>query len=223
MTVGLVTLDKIIHYETTADECKCLDRVFRPWLEACKHMKAIRDGLLPDIRNSANGVMVTPASGKPVDPAKPIELTEEDRKAMVRFESPDLSNVLWTVGYGKRTAEEFAEIVADDIKAPMVLDIRFSPHSRKKGLSGGPLQRRFKKTDSSYLHCSLLGNINYKSEMGGIVLKNEPFGLGFLGDLLAKSDVVIFCACQKVDGCHRRYVANRMQEKFEGLEVKHYE
>lgn len=118
-------------------------------------------------------------------------------------------HTLYTMGYtGSSTAKiiEAARGAGKNNQPAVIVDIRFSPRSRVNEWDGMTLRSRLDASGIEYRHLPDLGNMNFKSA-GPITLKNERNGVHELLGLLEKQNCIILCACQWLDECHRKTVA----------------
>jgi uncharacterized protein (DUF488 family) len=67
--------------------------------------------------------------------------------------SPDL----FTLGYEKRTLEEFLALL-QEARIDVVVDVRDTPWSHKPGFSKRPLSERVTRAGMSYVHAGFAGN-----------------------------------------------------------------
>ena len=87
----------------------------------------------------------------------------------------------------------------------MLIDIRFSPYSRifhwrkvyLKSLLG-----------DRYRHIANLGNRTYKEDK--ITIQNLELGIQTILNL--PTDIVLMCACEKTENCHRRVIVEKLNE-----------
>jgi len=131
---------------------------------------------------------------------------------------------LYTFGYLSSKAERtLQELIA--VKIPVV-DIRYSPNAKQWRWTQGALKGQ---TGIIYYWLQNLGNENYKSALTGayqephIKLHDPERGLIELENILEKhgGQASLMCACSSKKTCHRILVAQMVQERFEGLQVKH--
>ncbi len=122
-------------------------------------------------------------------------------------------SIVYTLGYLKPEAMTTLEVFVAN--GAGVIDIRYAPVSRRPEWTKKRLIERFGAT--RYVHVQALGNINYRSRgQLPIRLADPETGLRRVVTYLASSglDVCLLCACQNVATCHRRIVANLIQEAF---------
>ena len=113
---------------------------------------------------------------------------------------------VYTTGYGGRTTEE----VVKAVKAVngVLVDIRFSPHSKQPNRDGFDLRRAM--GDDEYVWLKHFGNKNYQG--GPIELVDFERGVHYLDKILATGrPAVLMCACGRPDHCHRKVVAQLLQ------------
>jgi hypothetical protein len=70
-----------------------------------------------------------------------------------------------------------------------------------------------------YYHwCQWLGNPNYNTD-GPMHLSDPEAGFALLEDILQQMPVIVLCACEEWQSCHRRLVAEGMAAR--GYQVEH--
>lgn len=94
----------------------------------------------------------------------------------------------------------------------MLIDIRFVPWSRQLEWRKDYLQLLLKKR---YLHVSHLGNRAYQEE-GKIAIQNLSLGIKVITEL--RVNLLLMCACENPNGCHRRVISQAFEQK--GIEVE---
>lgn len=144
---------------------------------------------------------------------------------------------LYTIGYSGHTVESFVETLhAQHIK--ILLDVRMTPISRKKGFSKTALSQKLQMADIRYLHLRSLGsptalrkdleaNKNYSTffdEYRRYLCQQEQ-GLQEAAQILASQPACLMCVEKLSDECHRSIVAEALTETSRQaglrLEVKH--
>jgi len=121
---------------------------------------------------------------------------------------------LHTFGYSGRWPDEL-QALAERLDA-LVVDIRFSPHSRNPDWSGGRLQQQL---GERYYHLPALGNRNYQG--GPIAFVDLEAGVAAVGELLEQRAVILLCACAEVRRCHRLLAAEAIAVQY-GVLVEHH-
>ena len=132
---------------------------------------------------------------------------------------------LHTIGYGGRSVGGLV-VLLKEAGVKVLVDIRSSPKTRIPGFSKPSLTLSIPQTGIQYLHLQDLGAANHKwtgpEKMRHDLLNNEAAGLKSLVKVLEQYDnVAIMCAEKSYQGCHRQYVAQRMEETLPGLDVQH--
>lgn len=128
--------------------------------------------------------------------------------------TPVPPHVIYTIGYEGRSPLWLLSVLAE--MDALVLDIRFSPHSRNP---------QWNKTflldimDSRYRHLGEWGNRNYKGGPIDIV-DYEAGKRRLLAALQEKSTIFILCVCKDYNRCHRRTIAERLI--LDGFTVQEY-
>lgn len=123
-------------------------------------------------------------------------------------------NTLYTFGYAGVVLSDFAR--ATKAREWLVIDTRMLPRSRRAEWNKKSLQQTL---DEQYAHVQELGNVNYKSG-SEIKLADEALGIKIIVDLLKFRDVLLLCGCKEVDECHRKYIAELVQQQT-GCAVVH--
>lgn len=123
-------------------------------------------------------------------------------------------NTLYTFGYAGASLEDFAKLVVRN--GWYVIDTRMLPRSRRPEWNS----KRIRETlGAQYMHHIELGNVNYKS--GGEIKLNDPdMGLIYVKDALRTHEVVLLCGCKVVDECHRKVIAELVQQQT-GCKIVH--
>ncbi len=122
-----------------------------------------------------------------------------------------IENRVYLVGYAGRQPSELLAACAR--LAARLVDIRFSPRSRKPEWSGARLREVF---GERYLHLRAFGNADYQSST--IRLADPETGVAEVAALLAESSVVLMCQCNDGATCHRAVVGALLRERL-GVEV----
>ena len=122
---------------------------------------------------------------------------------------------VYLFGYSGKTLEQIARALGDDGR---LIDIRYSPRSRKAGFSRSGLERTF---GDRYHHVRELGNVDYRS--GGIHLADSEAGLRTVEALAAERGGPLFlmCACEDGTYCHRAEVGRLLKKR--GYFVEEYD
>lgn len=121
---------------------------------------------------------------------------------------------IYLFGYSGKPDEQIEQAIGKD---GLLIDIRFSPKTRRAGYSRAGLIRTF---GDRYHHIRELGNADYK--IGGIRLADPDAGLEQI-DALAKDHsgpLFLMCACEDGQTCHRRDVGELLRKR--GYSVREY-
>ncbi len=126
-----------------------------------------------------------------------------------------------TVGYHQPQAWQIVtRMVAE--QGWLLVDIRADRHSYLEEWSGASLLRHFRKR---YHTVPELGEVNQPASahpIHSIQLLDQATGLSKVGLLLeAGSDCLLLCACPDWQRCHRRLVAELLQQVYRRLSVTH--
>jgi uncharacterized protein (DUF488 family) len=137
---------------------------------------------------------------------------------------------LFTLGYEGRDAEEVLErLVTEGIE--LLIDVRYRPQSRKKGLSKNALIKECTKRGISYIHERDLGTppeiLKEHRETGFYdwdayleFLKSKENTLDTVSAMAAASKACLLCYEADAGECHRRFVAEEFTNRT-GAEVIH--
>lgn len=116
---------------------------------------------------------------------------------------------LYTIGYAGLSLEDVAQWVEDN--DALLIDTRLRPYSPRPDWQKVAIGRRL---GSRYQSVTALGNVNYKNG-GPIQLQDEEAGIKVIMDALAERPVVLLCACKEVDECHRKVIAELVEQRTE--------
>ncbi len=122
---------------------------------------------------------------------------------------------IYLFGYSGKTLAQIERALGE---SGLLLDIRYSPHSRKAGFSKSGFERVF---GDRYRHVRELGNAGYQS--GDLQLADPDVGLKIVEALAAEQDGPLFlmCACEDGEFCHRRYVGELLKKR--GYTIREYD
>jgi hypothetical protein len=115
----------------------------------------------------------------------------------------------YTTGYTGKAVEQLPGLL--DFYDAVLADIRFAPHSRHLQWTKNYLALMLKER---YRHVAALGNRNYKTA-GAIQIHNLEIGIRLIQSW--EKNVILLCACQDLENCHRRVVKNELEKR--GQEV----
>jgi uncharacterized protein (DUF488 family) len=135
-----------------------------------------------------------------------------------------MSHRLFTIGYeGKDLPTVLCYLEAADVEC--VLDVRENPFSRKPGFSKGPLARAFESGGIRYVHVKELGTPRALREQVKGDDNYERFFADMRQYLATQQDAIdqacsyvrrmtccLICYEESVDTCHRKVVAEMIQE-----------
>lgn len=121
-----------------------------------------------------------------------------------------LSN-FYTTGYTGKQVEQLPALL--DFYDAVLADIRFAPHSRHLQWTRNYLSLMLK---DRYRHVAALGNRNYKTHGGAIQIHNLEIGIRLIQSW--ETNVILLCACENLENCHRRVVKNELERR--GIEVQ---
>jgi uncharacterized protein (DUF488 family) len=120
--------------------------------------------------------------------------------------------MIYTTGYTDKNVAHLLPLL-ENLDAVLV-DIRFSPHSRNIVWTKNYLSLLLK---NRYQHIPQLGNRTFKE--GKIQIQNLELGIRLVTSL--ESTTVLLCACKKLNECHRFVVMTELLKR--GLEVEELE
>ena len=126
---------------------------------------------------------------------------------------------IYTLGTGRRSEEDFIEILFDyDVKT--LVDVRSFPKSKMPVFTGENLENLLKKEGVNYI---FLGKELVGFRKGGYeaYTTTEEFrkGVDVLEDIASKGASVIVCAERFPWKCHRRWIARELHRR--GWQVEH--
>jgi uncharacterized protein (DUF488 family) len=121
------------------------------------------------------------------------------------------TNKIFTTGYTGKDINELKPMLAD--LDAMLIDIRFAPYSQVMHWRKVYLKALL---GEKYRHIPNLGNRTYKENK--ISIQNLKLGIETI--LHLPSNVVLMCACEKMENCHRRIIAEELrQTEVESKEI----
>lgn len=145
----------------------------------------------------------------------------EEMEEMERRMAAQTGTVLYTVGYGGRSPDGLAGLL-EEKGVEVLVDVRAVPQTRIPGFNRVQLARFLEGRGVGYRHLGALGNLNRKAPAGSPVrLADEERGLSELAEAMEQHRVAIMCAEKDHRGCHRTYIADKMQTRVTGLQVEH--
>ena len=165
----------------------------------------IRPYVICHTPNFLTNAAPTPAKGKVA------RLIKRVLPSRVRPVSPTL---IYLFGYTGKTMTQIERAIGEN---GLLLDIRYSPRSRKAGFSRSGLERVF---GERYRHVRELGNAGYQT--GELELADADAGLTLVEGLAAEHGGPIFlmCACEDGSYCHRSEVGRLLRKR--GYRVEEY-
>jgi len=145
-----------------------------------------------------------------------------------------MSHRLFTIGYQGMDLPAFLGVLAAH-GVECVLDVRENPFSRKPGFSKGPLSQALEAAGIRYVHLKELGTPRalreqvrsdddyerFFAEMRRYVA-TQPDAIDQACSYVRRMTCCLICYEQSVDTCHRKVVAQMIQERFgDELSVVH--
>lgn len=143
--------------------------------------------------------------------------------------------MFWTAGYEQTTPDRFLRLLTQN-GVEVVVDVRKTPLSRKKGFSKNQLQHALSESGINYIHVEALGapkEIRDRLHEGGSwwdyvkgyekVLASRRAELLDLVELASSQRACLLCFERDASSCHRSLVAREMTRLGNGrrLQVSH--
>lgn len=127
-------------------------------------------------------------------------------------------HTIYTIGYSGWTPGALKAAV--DARGALLVDIRYSPRSRRPEWRTAALAGLWgEDVAQHYVWWRELGNVNYKNG-GPIVLADPELALIPAATLLHWRPIVLLCACRDVATCHRLTAADYLSQAL-GAPVEH--
>ncbi|HYA26530.1 MAG TPA: DUF488 domain-containing protein [Thermodesulfovibrionales bacterium] len=132
---------------------------------------------------------------------------------------PDLSKKIFTLGTGRRSEEDFIEILlALDIE--VLIDVRRVPRSKNPAFHRANLERLLKSEGIGYNYLGdELGGLRKGGYIGYLLTEDFKRGVDTLESLAAGKRSVIFCAEKLPWKCHRKWISRELHKR--GWLVEH--
>ncbi len=125
---------------------------------------------------------------------------------------------LYTVGYAALEQIEPLQLFLSD--KVLLIDIRYIPSSRWR--PEWSRKRLHEKFAPNYQHIRELGNINYHSSDLPIQLVDAKRGVAKIVQLLQQGyDICLLCTCADWKTCHRRIVADLVEQELADIQTVH--
>ena len=134
----------------------------------------------------------------------------------MRDENTVVPGTLYTLGYATPGAADELEEVMHDTSV-LLIDVRVRPQSRWWPLWNKKQLRA--RWAGRYTHEKRLGNINYRDHSLPVVLHGphvEQAIEGAVSLLRQGYSLLLLCACKEYDTCHRKVVAEMIQQAMKG-------
>lgn len=124
---------------------------------------------------------------------------------------PEKTRIAYTAGYRGQRLEDLA--TAARRENAIVVDIRHSPNTPNLWAKSR-LCAFLEQSQVCYKHCPQLGNRNYNKPDQPIEIVSLHSGIILLESLIAGDQrIILLCACEEYDTCHRRTVAEALRER----------
>ena len=142
---------------------------------------------------------------------------------------------LHTIGYEKRSIEEFLDVL-EDAGIDTLVDVRDVAFSHKPGFSGGALRDALAKRGIEYVHAQFAGNpkwLREQSESNAEALELYVWHLDEFPEIVDAFDelvaalhrggkqLAIMCFERDPAECHRTILAGRWARRARGRRVLH--
>lgn len=125
-----------------------------------------------------------------------------------------MNKTLYTIGYTGADVEALKTFV--EVNNLVIVDARIKPTSRAAQWRKGALENRF---GARYRSVVNFGNVNYKG--GPIEIVDLETGIAETDYILRKCDgIVLMCMCKDLDICHRKIVAEALEQHL-GVSAVH--
>ena len=112
--------------------------------------------------------------------------------------------MIYTTGYTGKNINDLKPMI-DSLDA-VLADVRFAPYSQILHWRQVYLKVLLGK---KYLHIPNLGNRTYKEDK--ITIQNLKLGVETI--LSLETNVVLMCACEKLENCHRRVIVEEFRKR----------
>jgi len=122
-----------------------------------------------------------------------------------------LLSSFYTTGYTGKAVDQLPALL--DFHDAVLADIRFAPVSRHLQWTKNYLSLMLKER---YRHVAALGNRNYKTEGAAIQIHNLEIGVRLIESW--ETNVILLCACENLENCHRRIVKNALEKRGRDVE-----
>ncbi|HRH44574.1 MAG TPA: DUF488 domain-containing protein [Pyrinomonadaceae bacterium] len=120
--------------------------------------------------------------------------------------------MIYTTGYTGKDINDLKPML--DALDAVLADVRFTPYSKVLHWQQVYLKILLKR---KYLHIPNLGNRTYKEEK--ITIQNLKLGIETV--LSLDTNMVLMCACEKPENCHRRVIIEELQRRnIETIELE---
>ena len=145
-----------------------------------------------------------------------------------------MHRTLFTLGYEKRTLEEFIGILADN-RITVLIDVRETAWSHKPGFSKRSLRTALERSGITYLHADFAGNPKWLRREAGSHAESLAWYRWYLGEfdeivsdfnavvdgyLADGARVCLTCYERHAEDCHRAIIAE-IGRKHGGYDVQH--
>lgn len=136
------------------------------------------------------------------------------------------NQTLYTIGYAGHTLDSFVRALRAN-RISILLDVRMTPISRKKGFSKRALHRALAEAGINYFHFRPLGSPaelrhnlwadkNYDAFFSAfrIYLRDQKQSVSEAAELVSEGNACLMCVEKRPNECHRSVVADAIAEKL---------
>jgi uncharacterized protein (DUF488 family) len=141
---------------------------------------------------------------------------------------------VYSLGYEGITLDDYVEHLKSH-NITMVVDVRETPWSYKKGFSKKPLSERLKQEGIGYAHVKSAGNPSKNRKLGlpqeEVIslyrkhLESDPSCLAEIDALILTAEpsggVCLLCFERKPHDCHRKVILDKLLDRNARLVVRH--
>jgi uncharacterized protein (DUF488 family) len=142
---------------------------------------------------------------------------------------------IFTIGYEERSIDEFISRLRRH-KITVLVDVRETPASRKRGFSKGQLEEILREANIKYLHVKCLGSPKALRDRLREDNDYEAFFAQYMSYIETQSDALrtlyketvsqetscLMCMERRPEYCHRSVLAKKIKEiDGNGLEINH--
>ena len=128
-----------------------------------------------------------------------------------KSKNKSIVSCVYTTGYGNKDFTQLPNLL--DFLDAVLIDIRFNPTTGKQIHWRKNYLRLLLK--EKYLHVPHLGN-RLSRESAKYSIQNLNLGIKIITEL--KTNLLLMCECQNLEGCHRSLISQKLKEQ--GIETE---